>query len=151
MGRTGLFRILRKNSPRSILNMGRGKVLSWRPKKEDFVKRPSPVLYVFLILVFLISQFSVFTKASEAASITKSSSADWDLGTNSNVTTTGGDVKLAPNDKHSWYSTGGTWNYRKKIVIDKSKVSGADNTPITNFPVLVNLASDAGLAIDITL
>ncbi|MGD0745393.1 MAG: DUF2341 domain-containing protein, partial [Verrucomicrobiota bacterium] len=40
-----------------------------------------------------------------------------------------------------WYSTGGTWNYRKTIAIDYTKVP---NTDQTNFPVLVSL-TDTGL------
>ncbi|MCK5413627.1 MAG: DUF2341 domain-containing protein, partial [Candidatus Pacebacteria bacterium] len=34
-----------------------------------------------------------------------------------------------------WYSTGGTWNYRKQITIDNTKVP---NTDQTNFPILIN-------------
>lgn len=40
-----------------------------------------------------------------------------------------------------WYST--NWTYRKAITVDHTKVS---NTDQTNFPVLVNLASDADLS-----
>ncbi|MDO8496173.1 MAG: DUF2341 domain-containing protein, partial [bacterium] len=36
-----------------------------------------------------------------------------------------------------WYNSGGTWDYRRKITIDKSKVSGTAN--LSNFPVLVNV------------
>ena len=35
----------------------------------------------------------------------------------------------------AWYSTGGTWNYRKQITIDNTKVP---NTDQTNFPILIN-------------
>ncbi|NTV31323.1 DUF2341 domain-containing protein [candidate division WWE3 bacterium] len=45
-----------------------------------------------------------------------------------------------------WYSSGGTWNDRKSITIDQSLVSGSAD--LTNFPVLVNLASDSDLAAD---
>lgn len=41
-----------------------------------------------------------------------------------------------------WYNVGGTWNYRKAITIDVTKVP---NTDQLNFPVLVSLTSDAGL------
>ncbi len=40
----------------------------------------------------------------------------------------------------AWYNA--SWGYRKKITVDKTKV-GADET---NYPVLVNLASDAQLS-----
>ncbi len=36
-----------------------------------------------------------------------------------------------------WYSTGGTWTYRKKITIDHTKVSGS--SALTNFPMLFNV------------
>ncbi len=42
----------------------------------------------------------------------------------------------------SWYST--SWNDRKLITLAHAKVSGGAN--LTNFPVLVSLASDANLA-----
>lgn len=43
---------------------------------------------------------------------------------------------LNPSESRAdWYSTGGTWSYRKKITIDSSKVSGSSDH--TNFPVLV--------------
>src|SRR3989338_19987 len=41
-----------------------------------------------------------------------------------------------------WYSTGGTWNYRKTITIDNVKVP---NTNQTDFPVLVDI-TDSDLA-----
>src|SRR3989344_1593878 len=41
-----------------------------------------------------------------------------------------------------WYSTGGTWNYRKTITIDNVKVP---NTDQTDFPVLVDI-TDSDLA-----
>ena len=40
-----------------------------------------------------------------------------------------------------WYNTGGTWNYRKAITVNSGQVPSTQ----TNFPVLVNLASDANL------
>jgi hypothetical protein len=43
-----------------------------------------------------------------------------------------------------WYNTGGTWLYRKAITLDHTKVP---NTDRSSFPVLVNLASDAGLSV----
>ena len=41
----------------------------------------------------------------------------------------------------SWYNS--SWAYRKTITIDHTKVSGG---PLTNFPVLINLSSDANLS-----
>ena len=41
----------------------------------------------------------------------------------------------------NWYSIGGTWNYRKKITIDHTKVADAANPSVTyaNFPVLISM------------
>lgn len=44
----------------------------------------------------------------------------------------------------SWYST--SWLYRKAITIDYHKVASSTAETYANFPVLVNLASDAGLS-----
>ncbi len=41
-----------------------------------------------------------------------------------------------------WYTTGGTWNYRKTIAIDHNKVEGTSD--LTNFPVLIDI-TDASL------
>src|SRR5207237_9073068 len=43
-------------------------------------------------------------------------------------------------DPATWYST--AWPYRKAITIDHTKVSAT----LSNFPVLINLPSDADLA-----
>jgi len=56
-------------------------------------------------------------------------------GTNSTTKTNYITVTPSP----SWYSC--SWGYRKNITIDKSQVSGAQ----TDFPVLINLASDNDL------
>ena len=37
----------------------------------------------------------------------------------------------------AWYTTGGTWSYRKPIIVDHSKVAGTTN--ISNFPILVSV------------
>ncbi len=43
-----------------------------------------------------------------------------------------------PNQAQSaWYSTGGTWLYRKAITLESDQVSGASN--LTNFPVLISV------------
>ncbi len=40
-----------------------------------------------------------------------------------------------------WYSSGGTWGYRKPITIDRNKVNTATGTttPLSNFPVLISV------------
>lgn len=40
-----------------------------------------------------------------------------------------------------WFATGGIWQYRKPLVIDRRKVNTATGTttPLTNFPVLVSI------------
>lgn len=55
----------------------------------------------------------------------------------------GSQVAFAYN--RAWYNT--DWSYRKKITIDHTMVSESDSG-IFNFPMLVNLASDSGLASD---
>ena len=45
-----------------------------------------------------------------------------------------------------WYSTGGTWNYRKSITINHNQVASSTGETYANFPVLINLTSDSGLA-----
>jgi len=40
-------------------------------------------------------------------------------------------------DVEAWYTAGGTWQYRKRLVIDDTKVAGTAN--FTNFPVLVKM------------
>src|SRR4030067_493417 len=72
---------------------------------------------------------------------TQTTQADFNAGVLNNVDTTSvsGDVKLAV--RSDWYSTG--WSYRGKITIDHTKVA-AD---LTDFPVLLNLTSDADLAL----
>ncbi|MCK4613196.1 MAG: DNRLRE domain-containing protein, partial [Thermoplasmata archaeon] len=47
-------------------------------------------------------------------------------------------------DASSWFSWYSGWQYRKKITIDDAKVQGSSD--LSNFPVLINLASDSGLA-----
>jgi hypothetical protein len=43
----------------------------------------------------------------------------------------------------AWYTTGGTWTYRKTITIDHTKVDGsADHT---SFPVLISLIADTNI------
>jgi hypothetical protein len=54
------------------------------------------------------------------------------------------DVALleSSNVRLGWYDPG--WRYRKQVTIDHTKVAGGAD--LTDFPVLVNLASDANLA-----
>ena len=67
---------------------------------------------------------------------------DFEAGVLNNVDTSSspGDVKLAISS--NWYNA--SWAYRKKITINHTKVSAN----LTDFPVLVGLASDADLASD---
>lgn len=44
----------------------------------------------------------------------------------------------------SWYSA--SWPYRKAITINHSQVSQASGTTLSNFPVLIDIASDTNLA-----
>ena len=89
-----------------------------------------------------------------SGSITVEQPIDTSAGTGGVLTATGvvfhaapvlgaGDIVLnglnnAPTIVH-WYDS--AWNYRKPITIDHTKVAGTE----TNFPVLINLGSDAGL------
>jgi hypothetical protein len=43
-----------------------------------------------------------------------------------------------------WYNTGGTWQYRKALTINHTKVNTATGTttPLSNFPVLYSVASN---------
>lgn len=54
----------------------------------------------------------------------------------------GGSALPPPPPPSTWYATGGTWNYRKAITIDYTKVS---NTDQSDFPVLVSLITDSNL------
>ena len=53
----------------------------------------------------------------------------------------GNEVSFFTISSAGWYNP--SWSYRKAITIDHTKVF---NTDQTNFPVLINLTSDAGLA-----
>lgn len=44
----------------------------------------------------------------------------------------------------AWYSTGGTWEFRRKITVHHEQVSGSTN--LTNFPMVVTLQQDSQLA-----
>ena len=44
-------------------------------------------------------------------------------------------------NSNSWYSAGGTWNYRKMLTINHGQVAGS----LTNFPVLISV-TDSDLA-----
>ena len=52
--------------------------------------------------------------------------------------------KPAPSAQAAWYTTGGTWNYRKAVTFtaDAAKIPLAQ----ADFPALINLTTDAGLA-----
>ncbi len=59
----------------------------------------------------------------------------WDIGADERPAT-----PLCPVTQPSWFDQG--WSFRKAIVIDATKVTGA----LTDYPVLINLASDTELA-----
>ncbi|PIT97058.1 hypothetical protein COT77_03460, partial [Candidatus Berkelbacteria bacterium CG10_big_fil_rev_8_21_14_0_10_41_12] len=88
--------------------------------KVEFAQKPTTLLVIITIvgIVMLQAYAPFFSKASEQTSIEKSTTADWELGTTNNINTASDEMKLMPNPRTAWYSTGGTWNYRKKIVID---------------------------------
>ena len=44
-----------------------------------------------------------------------------------------------------WYSSGGTWKYRKQITIDHTKIT-ATTTPLGNFPVLISRTDSSLIA-----
>ncbi|MFA5859958.1 MAG: DUF2341 domain-containing protein, partial [Elusimicrobiota bacterium] len=64
---------------------------------------------------------------------------------NLDINGSNGTFNLYASAPSTWYSTGGTWNYRKAITIDKTKVSTASGTALSNFPVLLHVAGDADL------
>jgi len=130
----------------SLVQKG-GSYSRWHQNKySSKVHKATLGMYLF-VLIYLLAQFlPVLTLASAQTLITKSSTADFAQGTTTNLNTAGDELKLSSNDKHAWYATGGTWNYRKKITIDKTKVASTDGVALTDFPVLVNLVSDDDLA-----
>ena len=48
--------------------------------------------------------------------------------------------KVSAADGDAWYSTGGIWNYRKKITINNNQVADVTNpsTTYANFPILIS-------------
>ncbi|MBU2595654.1 DUF2341 domain-containing protein, partial [Patescibacteria group bacterium] len=106
-------------------------------------RRPILILYLLIVLSLLLSPL-IF--ASSQTSITKSTSADWDLGTNAGVTTTGDEIKLTGRST-SWYNSSAptfydsAYSYRRKITFDNS--AQAEN--LANFPVMLKL-NNAALA-----
>jgi len=74
---------------------------------------------------------------------TQTTQSDYNAGSLTNVSTSvsPGDVKLANTTNYSgWYNP--SWNFRKKITIDGTKVAATQ----TNFPVLISFTTDADLA-----
>jgi hypothetical protein len=73
---------------------------------------------------------------------TQTTQSDFNAGSLTNVSTTFSpdNVALANTTNYTgWYNP--SWNYRKKITIDHTKVAAS----LTNFPVLINLTSDTNL------
>jgi hypothetical protein len=54
-------------------------------------------------------------------------------------------IKQSSPAQAGWYATGGTWAYRKPIVIDHTKVNTATGTttPLSNFTVLINITDSS--------
>lgn len=127
-----LFRSCRKFSFRSRFSRARSSFVDWKPGEKDYIKRPSPFFFLILLTLFLISQFAVPTIASEARDITKSSSADFDLGANNNTLILNDEITPAPTSS-DWYDN--AWKYRREIVIDHSQVP--ENN--TDFPILIKI------------
>ena len=106
-------------------------------KKRQF----SLAFYVAMVMIVVFTQtLSTLTVAASQTSATKSSSADWDLGTNAGVTTTGDEIKLTGRST-SWYNNtaptfyDSAYSYRRKITFDNS--AQAEN--LTDFPVMLKL------------
>ena len=75
---------------------------------------------------------------------TQTTQSDFEAGVrvNSNTSSSPGNVILTTTSINytRWYSS--SWNFRKKITIDHTKVAASQ----TNFPVLISLTTDADLA-----
>ncbi|TSC90856.1 MAG: hypothetical protein CEN92_363, partial [Candidatus Berkelbacteria bacterium Licking1014_96] len=103
--------------------------------------KPTIILYLLIVLSLLLSPL-IF--ASSQTSVTKSTTADWDLGTNTGVTTTGDEIKLTGRST-SWYNNtaptfyDSAYSYRRKITFDNS--AQAEN--LANFPVMLKLNNAA--------
>ncbi len=69
-------------------------------------------------------------------------SADWIKTEYNNQNSPATFYALGATSGGSWYSTGGTWNYRKPMTVDHSKVSTVNQTTLTNFPLLVSVTDD---------
>ena len=91
----------------------------------------------FLLIVGLVIQTSPVGLAVAQTSISKSTTADWNLGTLTNITTTGNEMKITP--RSPWYNT--DYSYRRKITFNNS--AQAEN--LQNFPVMVK-ATNAALS-----
>ncbi|MDD3292453.1 MAG: DUF2341 domain-containing protein, partial [Methanocellales archaeon] len=81
------------------------------------------------------------TAAAAAANVPNNT-----FGSTSNITEDDVIFQCDFNDASNWYNP--SWNYRKLITIDHTKVDNVDtpSTTYANFPVLINISSDSGLA-----
>ncbi|MBN1188530.1 MAG: DUF2341 domain-containing protein [Dehalococcoidales bacterium] len=72
----------------------------------------------------------------------QTSKGDFESGVLENVDTSThpGNVLISASSNGNWYDSG--WSYRKKIIIDSSKVED----DLENYPLLLSLASDSALA-----
>lgn len=130
-----LFRSCRKFSFRSRFSRARSSFVDWKPGEKDYIKRPSPFFFVILLTLFLLSQLTTPSRASEARTVTKTSSAEFSQGENYNTLTANDEVALSPTS-NSWYDS--AWKYRRKLVIDHTKVTGNN----VDFPVLVKISNE---------
>jgi hypothetical protein len=104
----------------------------------------SLAFYVSLVTIVIFTQIlSTLTVAASQTSVSKTTSADWDLGTNTGVTTTGDEIKLTGRST-SWYNSTAPafydldYSYRRTITFDNS--AQAEN--LANFPVMVKATND---------
>jgi len=101
-------------------------------------------IFKFLFIFFFVFSVSIPASATNNYMIITGGAGNLQItggAGNLIITGSGGSVYSVPwYTNSSWYST--SWSYRKSITVDNTKVS-AD---LTNFPVLINLSSDASLA-----
>lgn len=89
-----------------------------------------------LLVLFLSGSFNTVSATTQKTwDFTSSSGYSYN---SSNIEISGGKAQLKA--LTGWYDT--SWNYRKKITIDHTKVDATQS----NFPVLVNLSSDSDLS-----
>ena len=96
-------------------------------KKYNFQKTTSILLAVLLVFQFALPMQVL--AATKSWDFTTSSDYTFD---NTKIEFSSGQAQLKATSTPTWYNT--SWKYRKKIIIDHTKVSG----DLTNFPVLIS-------------